>query len=228
MEGDKMGRTPLHKAARNGREEVVALLLERGVDIDNKDDSGQTALHRAAEQIMKTTSRAMQERYEGVAWLLIKGGADVLSKDRNGNTPLKLLKDGKGNRLLSIKLENILKTGQKKADDEARPLEKATILKKKEAKGIQFEPTVLKKEMTGYCLDGKAPAKEMENLPQRKVTEAKQPEGKLPTARAPSWNHATNVQPMTLPPGGGHHSGRFEYLFESKTDFIDPQILRWD
>jgi hypothetical protein len=161
----------------------------------------------------------VQERYEGVVWLLIKGGADVLSEDDVGNTPLQLLKGGKRKRPFSNKFETFLKNRQQEDDEEAGATEKATVFKKKEAKGIQLEPTVLKKEVTAYRLDGKAPTREMENPPEIR---------KLPTARTlpPSWNHVTNVPPMVLPPGGGYHSGRSKY--ERETGFVDPHILRWD
>jgi ankyrin repeat domain-containing protein 50 len=39
------GGTALHWAARHGNEVVVRLLLERGADVDAKDDGGKTALH---------------------------------------------------------------------------------------------------------------------------------------------------------------------------------------
>lgn len=214
MEGDKMGRTPLHKAAQNGREEAVALLLEKGAEVDDKDYFGKTALHRAAEQVMKTTGK-VQERHEGVVWLLIKGGADLLSEDDVGNTPLQLLKGGKRKRPFSNKFETFLKTGQQEGDEEAGASERVTVFKKKEAKGIQLEPTIFKKERTRHHLESS------------KATSS-QEFGKLPTARTlhPRWNHVTDVPPMILPPGGGYHPGRSKY--ERETGFIDPQILRWD
>jgi len=44
---DKRGRTPLHIAAANGRESIVALLLASDPSAGLQDCRGETALHRA-------------------------------------------------------------------------------------------------------------------------------------------------------------------------------------
>ena len=43
------GWTALHRAAKNGHEAVVGLLLDKGAMIDEKEMNGWTALHWAAE-----------------------------------------------------------------------------------------------------------------------------------------------------------------------------------
>ncbi len=43
---DELGRTPLHIAAMFGLEEMVALLLERGADVNARDQWGVTPLYR--------------------------------------------------------------------------------------------------------------------------------------------------------------------------------------
>ncbi len=71
------GWTPLHFAARCGRQEVAALLLSKGAAVDAQDEVGRTPLHEAA--------------WSGdtpVAELLIAKGADVNAKDPRGWTPL--------------------------------------------------------------------------------------------------------------------------------------------
>jgi ankyrin repeat protein len=45
---DYSGRTPLHVAAVNGKEECVRLLLGSGADVEAKNVNGQTALQLAA------------------------------------------------------------------------------------------------------------------------------------------------------------------------------------
>lgn len=46
---DRFDNSPLHEAARNGYLDVVKLLLEKGSQIDNKNEDEETALHIAAE-----------------------------------------------------------------------------------------------------------------------------------------------------------------------------------
>ncbi|KAF2682221.1 hypothetical protein K458DRAFT_456076 [Lentithecium fluviatile CBS 122367] len=76
---DKYEQTLLSRAASNGSEAVVKLLLETGkVDVDSKDNSGRTPLSRAA-----------WNGSEAVVKLLLETGkVDVDSKNNYGWTPL--------------------------------------------------------------------------------------------------------------------------------------------
>jgi ankyrin repeat protein len=64
-------------AAANGREAVVKLLVEKGTDIESKDNNGQTPLSRAA-----------GSGHEAIVKLLLERGADVESGSGGGWTPL--------------------------------------------------------------------------------------------------------------------------------------------
>ena len=75
---DKDGRAPLHLAVESAEGDIVELLLDKGAEIDAKEDvSGLTALHRAA-----------RLRKRNVAELLIARGADINVEDNQGHTPL--------------------------------------------------------------------------------------------------------------------------------------------
>lgn len=72
-------QTPLHTAARFGREDLAERLIARGADVRARDEPrGQTALHLAA-----------QYGHTSVAALLVARGADVDAAGmRDGRTPL--------------------------------------------------------------------------------------------------------------------------------------------
>ena len=68
----------LHWAAREGHTTVVQLLLEKGADVEARDNDERTALHWAA-----------REGHTTVMQLLLEKGADVEAKDICGRTPLR-------------------------------------------------------------------------------------------------------------------------------------------
>lgn len=69
------GNTPLHYAARDGRREACQFLLQRGADVNARNQRGQTPLHRALID-------------PELVWLLINCGADPNDADDRGRTPL--------------------------------------------------------------------------------------------------------------------------------------------
>jgi len=74
---DKQGWTPLHWAARYGREATVELLLDKGADINIQDKQGWTPLHWAA-----------YNGHEAIVQLLLAKGADASLQNIDGWTPL--------------------------------------------------------------------------------------------------------------------------------------------
>lgn len=70
--------TPLHTAARFGREDLAERLIVTGADVRTPDEpGGNTALHLAA-----------QYGHAAVATVLVARGADVNAANRHGRTPL--------------------------------------------------------------------------------------------------------------------------------------------
>ena len=77
---DKDGSTPLHCAVWKGHQQVVALLLKAGADVNAQNENdhwGTTPLHAAA-----------HANQAAIAQLLIDYGANVRATDREGRTPL--------------------------------------------------------------------------------------------------------------------------------------------
>ena len=74
---DKMGSTPLQRAAFRNHLDVVKVLLAKAANVNAKDNSGYTPLHEAA----SANHRAVVEQ-------LLEKGANVNAKDNDGKTPL--------------------------------------------------------------------------------------------------------------------------------------------
>jgi ankyrin repeat protein len=77
---DKDGSTPLHCAVWKGHQQLIALLLKAGADVNAQNENdhwGTTPLHAAA-----------HANQAAIAQLLIDHGADVQATDREGRTPM--------------------------------------------------------------------------------------------------------------------------------------------
>lgn len=91
---DTKGRTELHIAAMNGRNDVVRSLVELGVDTEARDIMGWTALHSAVQN----------GRYD-VVRLLIQLGVNKTAQDNEGRTALHLATPNCPNDMVRILLE---------------------------------------------------------------------------------------------------------------------------
>ena len=76
------GQTPLHLAVQEGHEETVALLLDRGHDLEYCDDRGDTPLHLA-----------VYFGYRDIVELLLERGHEVECYNPRNDTPLSLAKE---------------------------------------------------------------------------------------------------------------------------------------
>jgi cytohesin len=75
---DENGFSAIHHASSNGHENIVAILLSAGVNIDDQTNNrGQTPLHMAVEH-----------NHINVVSLLLSKGANFNLKDSSGNSPL--------------------------------------------------------------------------------------------------------------------------------------------
>ncbi len=72
-----MGIRPVYRAAVLNREDIVALLLEAGADVNARTDRGTHALHAAA-----------QHGYDPILQRLLAAGAEVDAANDEGQTPL--------------------------------------------------------------------------------------------------------------------------------------------
>ncbi|GFP87318.1 26S proteasome non-ATPase regulatory subunit 10 [Phtheirospermum japonicum] len=101
---DEEGWAPLHSAASSGNLKILEILLNRGADVNLKNDGGRTALHYAASKgrlkIAETLvshgakvgcnplHRAASTGNAELCEFLIEEGAEVDDVDKAGQTPL--------------------------------------------------------------------------------------------------------------------------------------------
>jgi len=99
------GVTPLMIAASKGHREVAEVLIQAGVNINERSDEGWTALHKAA----------FDQQDAGIVELLMQSGVVVEAKNKSGKTALQLAED-KGHRDIVLGIKKHLK---KRQDDTA-------------------------------------------------------------------------------------------------------------
>jgi ankyrin repeat protein len=86
---DKYGHTPLHVAARNGKHQVVQLLIDEGADIEANEMYLRTPLHVSASNGKCEALR-----------ILVRGRANQGAKDYDNKVPHHLSKNGDTTREL--------------------------------------------------------------------------------------------------------------------------------
>jgi ankyrin repeat protein/Cdc6-like AAA superfamily ATPase len=147
---DKMSTlrdTWLYRAAAEGQEVVVRLLLENGADVESKDGSGRTPLSWAAENGHEAVVKLLLEKgaelefkdhwygrtplswaaengHEAVVKLLLEKGAELESKDRGGRTPLSWAAENGHEAVVKLLLEKGAEL-ESKDDDGRTPLSRA-------------------------------------------------------------------------------------------------------
>ena len=71
-------------------DKIVRLLIQKGADVNVRDQYGDTPLHQAL----------WGADFDKIAWLLIQQGANVNARDKEGKTPLHKARDSKIVQLL--------------------------------------------------------------------------------------------------------------------------------
>jgi ankyrin repeat protein len=88
------GVTPLMIAASKGHREVAEVLIQSGVNINERSDDGWTALHKAA----------FDQQGTGIVELLMQSGAVIEARNKAGKTALQLAEEkGRRDIVVSIK-----------------------------------------------------------------------------------------------------------------------------
>ena len=90
------GYTPLQKACINQNINIVSLLVESGVDVEQRGKYGWTALHAAVFACKEDTN---------VVSLLLNSCANVVARDDHGCLPVDLAEHGKVRELLVLKMD---------------------------------------------------------------------------------------------------------------------------
>ena len=110
---DKLGKTPLLRAADAGHTKCIRMLLDKGANVKCADEQGRTALSLAAVKGHKV-----------VAKILLKNNAEINVQDKQGNTPLALAAEKNHDAVVRFLLESGADADLPDEDEET-PFEKA-------------------------------------------------------------------------------------------------------
>ena len=110
---DKIGQTPLLRAADAGHAKCIRMLLEKGANVKHADHKGRTAL-----------ALASSKGHKVVAKLLLKNNAEINKQDGRGNTSLALAAEKGHDAVVRVLLESGADADLADEDEET-PFEKA-------------------------------------------------------------------------------------------------------
>ena len=110
---DKLGQTPLLRAADAGHTKCMRMLLDKGANVKHADEEGRTALSLAAFKGHKVAAK-----------FLLKNKAEINAQDKKGNTPLALAADKNHDAVVRFLLESGADADLPDEDEET-PFEKA-------------------------------------------------------------------------------------------------------
>jgi len=95
------GVTPLMIAASKGHRDVAEVLIQAGVNVNERSDDGWTALHKAA----------YDQKETGIVELLMESGVVIDARNKAGKTALQLAEE-KGHRDLALSIKKHLEKNQ--------------------------------------------------------------------------------------------------------------------
>ncbi|XP_078323059.1 uncharacterized protein LOC144622286 isoform X2 [Crassostrea virginica] len=98
----KNGMGPLHKACYYGRVSTVKLLLDKGANVNMRDNTLASPLYISC----KVTTCEVEKRQENIVQLLLEKNADVNLCDIKGMSPLYVASQNGHERILKILLDN--------------------------------------------------------------------------------------------------------------------------
>ena len=110
---DKLGQTPLLRAADAGHNKCMRMLLDKGASVKHADEEGRTALSLAAIKGHKVAAK-----------FLLKKKAEINAQDKKGNTPLALAAEKNHDAVVRFLLESGADADLPDEDEET-PFEKA-------------------------------------------------------------------------------------------------------
>ena len=118
---DKGKASPLHWAILGNKLEFVSFLIDEGIDLDIRNEAGESGLHYAA-----------SADNIGIAALLIKSGCPIDCRDRDGNSPLHVAALTASCSFITLLIENGADKEARNISNE-RPLDRALSRGREEA-----------------------------------------------------------------------------------------------